>query len=448
MRRLTALLAALRGASKRLSRVVGAARALPGRTVKPFTREPVPAASRDNCLTEAPPVRACRLSPPGLTPTKLAFCTLIIVTVWALPLSLTAGAETLEQGIAQVIDGLDLTAFEGAGVSEDPFEATGGFRETLTGIATGRLTIDFDQVFQMLTSRFASALKGSLWRISRLAAPALIWSLLCRLLGRKSAAGRVVCVMMICVFLTSDLSDHTALCLQSVERMSSGMQGLFPLLMTVMAAVGGSAGSTLMQPAVVASAGAMTELIRQVTLPLAVCGAILTMLCRLGEGIRLQRLSAFVHQIANWTLGVGFTVFIGVIMTRGVTAAAVDGVTLRTAKYALDNFVPVVGGLFADTVDTLIGSGMLVQSALGVTGLMLVCAWCLTPLTQTLAAAVMYKLAAALMQPLADGELGDCIDDFGKVLMLLFIIQLCTAAMFLLLIAQLVAVSGITTMLR
>ena len=61
---------------------------------------------------------------------------------------------------------------------------------------------------------------------------------------------------------------------------------------------------------------------------------------------------------------------------------------------------------------------------------------------------MLYKLTAALLQPLADGELIRCIDDFSGVLMLLFIIQLCTAAMFLMLMAQLIGVSGMTMMLR
>ena len=142
------------------------------------------------------------------------------------------------------------------------------------------------------------------------------------------------------------------------------------------------------------------------------------------------------------------TVFIGVLTTRSVTAAAIDGVTLRTAKYALNNLVPFVGGLFADTVDTLVGSGMLVQSALGVTGLIVIASRAVLPLCQTLAAAMLYKLASALMQPVSDGSLAGCIHDFAKVLMLLFVLQLSAAAMYLMLIAQLIAVSGFTMMLR
>ena len=347
-----------------------------------------------------------------------------------------------------MIQGLDTSSLEEALRQVDPFAATGGFRATLTAIARGELSLDFQQVLSLLTGRFFAEARASLWRLSRLAAPALIWSLLRRLTGKSGESGKAVCLMLVCVFLTQDLSEHITLCKASVTRMSNGMQGLFPLLLTMMAAVGGSAGSALMQPAVVASASAITGFIERVTLPLATAAAMLTMLCRLGDGIRLNRLAELTQQVATWTLGVCFTVFIGVLTTRSVTAAALDGVTLRTAKYAMSNLIPVVGGLFADTVDTLIGSSLLVQGALGVTGLMMIAAWTLGPLCQTLAAALMYKFAAALMQPVSDGELGGCIHDFSRVLMLLFIIQLCTAAMFLMLIAQLIAVSGMTMMLR
>ena len=365
-----------------------------------------------------------------------------------LVLPFPARAEPLSAAIDQVLCGLDTAALEEALSPDDPLQATGGLRATLSALARGEITLSFDEAMELLAARFASAARGSVWRLTRLAAPALVWSILRRLTGKDSSAGKTVCYLMVCVCLARDLADHLALCTASMEKISSGMQGLFPLLLTLMAAVGGSAGATLMQPAVVAAAGSMTGLIRHVTLPLATVAGVLTMLCHLGDGLRLDRLATLAHRAATWTLGLCFTVFIAVLMTRGVTAAAVDGVTLRTAKYALDNLIPVVGGLFADTVDTLVGSSMLVQGALGVTGLMLVLSWAMSPLCQTLCAALAYQLASALMQPVADGELARCIGDFSRVLMLLFIIQLCTAAMFLLLVAQLVAVSGMTMMLR
>ena len=373
---------------------------------------------------------------------------LMLLSLVLLLLPCQAHGERLDTALDAAIDRLDLSALEDCAGPDDPFAATGGLRETLRGVARGEIALSFDQVLAALAEGFADAVMKSLWRLTRLAAPALLWGLMRRLPGGGSDCGQVMCSLLVCLFLTQDLSDHMLLCTDAVTRMSSGMQGLFPLLLTLMAVVGGSGGSALLQPAVVAAGGSMTGLIKHVTLPLATTAAVLTMLGRLGHGLKVSRLSALAYQAASWTLGICFTVFIGVLATRGVSAAAVDGVTIRTAKYAINNLVPVVGGMFADTVDALVGSGLLVQSALGVTGLMLILSIMGAPMCQTLAAAVLYKLAAALMQPVSDGELADCIDDFGRILMLLFIIQLCAAAMFLMLIAQLIAVSGMTVMLR
>lgn len=356
--------------------------------------------------------------------------------------------ESLTEAIDTTIGGLDADALLAALGQDDPFAATGGFRETLRSLASGQLTLSASQFFQLLSATFASAWSGSLWRITRLAAPALLWSLTRHLTGRTTGGGQVVCSLLVCAFLTLDLSEHMTLCMMMVQRLSTAMQGLFPMLLAMLAAVGGTAGSAVMQPAIAAASSAMIQLTGALILPLGAASAVMTMLCHLGSGVHVERLGKLLRQAASWALGLCLTAFIGILTTKGVAAAAMDGVTIRTAKYALNHFVPMVGGLVADTVDALIGSSMLVQNALGVTGLMLVVSLAAGPMCQTFAAAFLYKLAAALLQPVADGDLADCIQDFSEVLMLLFVIQLSVAAMFLLLVGQLIAVSGVTMAMR
>ena len=67
---------------------------------------------------------------------------------------------------------------------------------------------------------------------------------------------------------------------------------------------------------------------------------------------------------------------------------------------------------------------------------------------QTLAAALVYRASAALLEPLGDETAGKCIQDFSDILMLLFVIQLSVGAMFLLLVAQMLVVGNLTVMLR
>jgi len=133
---------------------------------------------------------------------------------------------------------------------------------------------------------------------------------------------------------------------------------------------------------------------------------------------------------------------------QGVNAAALDGVSIRTAKFAMDRFIPIVGGMFADTVDTLVGCSLVVHNALGVLGLLLVLGALLMPLIRVVMTLFLYRTAAALLEPVSNSPLCRTIGSYADVFQLLFVIQLSVGAMFLLLVAQLMMVANWTVMLR
>ena len=362
----------------------------------------------------------------------------------------TACAENIDKGMEAAVDQLELGELDQLLDSlGEPF-ASQGLRETLLKIARGEWTLSMNVLLKLVGQRFLNVLTGSWWRITRLLAPALAVGI-CNALGQEKYGAKVAgygCFLLVAAFMVRDLIDQAKLAADTVERMSGGMQHLFPILLTLLAAVGGSNGSALFQPAVVAAAGTMTTAIHRVVLPLATSSALVSMVDHLGEENRFSRLASLLHTAATWTLGICFTVFLGVIVTQGLGASALDGVTIRTAKYALDNFIPVVGGLFADTVDTLVGGSLLIQNALGTTGLLLILGICLMPLMQTLGTVVLYRGTAAVLQPVAEGRILKCMESYAEALMLLFIVELCAAAMYVLLIAQILAMTNLTVLLR
>lgn len=357
-------------------------------------------------------------------------------------------ATSLEQSIDEALIGLDLSAFQ------QMVEDSGLFAQDTTTLlktlAHGQAVMTGEDALRWLVWKAAGLFQDTLWRMTRLLVPALIAALAEQLHLRRnlSDAAHYGGLLMTMGFLVADLEAYVALCQESVAGMSGLMQALFPLLVTLLAAVGGTASSLFYQPAVMAAAGSMTALVQQATMPLAVSVAVLTMVSGFSNQLRVGKLCKLFRQAADWTLGLGFTVFIGVMTVQGLSAAAVDGVSIRTAKYAMDNFIPVVGGMFADTVDTLVGSSLLIQNAVGVLGLLLLLARLMTPLLRTVAAMLLYRAVAAVLEPMTDSPLCSCISQYSEVFSLLFIIQLSVGAMFLLLVAQLVMVGHFTVMLR
>jgi stage III sporulation protein AE len=253
----------------------------------------------------------------------------------------------------------------------------------------------------------------------------------------------IVALVLTRVFIEQMRSVRTV-----VDTMAAGMPALFPLWLTLLAAVGATRSSAFFQPAIVAASGTMTALVKNVTLSFALATALVTILQHLSPHIGLSRLRGLLKTIANWSLGICFTVFIGVMAVQGMGAAAYDGVTLRTAKYAIDNFVPIVGGMFADTMDTIIACSLLVKNALGMTGLVLIGVFCIVPMIRVIGCTFVLRLCAAFVEPVAESSLVDLMDDFAGTLTLLFTVLLSIAAMFFLLVAQLLLVGNLTVMLR
>ena len=374
---------------------------------------------------------------------------LLAAVLAALLLPAPALAQTVSEGLIEVVGTLDLDAL--AAAAEDVPWLEDGVEQVITRLASGQAALTADEALRWLMDEAAGVLRRSVWRITRLLVPALLVAAAELIAAPGKAAGkaaRYAGLIMTMAFLVVDLREHVALAEESVGRMSEMMQAIFPLMVTLLAAVGGTASSAFYQPAVMAAAGSMTTLISHVTLPFAVSVAVLTMVGSLSDGLRISRLRRLLRQVAEWTLGFGFTVFIGVMTVQGVSAAAVDGVSIRTAKYAMDNFIPIVGGMFADTVDTLVGCSLIVQNAVGALGLILLLGALAAPLLRTVVTMFLYRAASALLQPIGDSPLARGMGDYAEVFSLLFIIQLSVGAMFLLLVAQLLTVANLTVMLR
>ena len=348
-----------------------------------------------------------------------------------------------------VLEGLDTGAVES--LFDENAKGGASFSETVLKIARGELVLSAGDLLKDIAAEFLSVLTKSIGRMARLIVPCVLCGA-ARFTrgGGKKAVGDVVyaaCFLFIATVMVRDLSDYMLLTRQTVERMAGVMQALFPLLLTLLAAVG-STGTAFFGPAVVASSGTMTTVIQQVTLRCALIAGLLTILSNLSDDMRIGRLRSLFSQVANWTLGVSFTVFIGVTALQGMGVSAADGVTLRTAKYAVDNFVPVVGGMFADTMDTLVGCSLLIKNALGLTGLIILLSVSVTPLVQLLSGVALYRASAALLEPVGDERLVQCIHEFSEALMLLFVVSLSVCAMFILLTAQLLAVGNMTVGFR
>lgn len=358
----------------------------------------------------------------------------------------------MQSAVEQVLSSLEFSNLQAAVAGMEYMLGT-DVRTLVAQIATGESVISLEGVLESLTGQFKNALGALTSMAVQIAVPALLCALLSQLgqaFAREESAriARYACFLLMLVPLTAVMISQVNSVRDTVLEMAERMQLLFPMLLTLLSAVGGNASSAFMQPALLSASALMTQTVTNVTLRLAICAGAVTAVNHLSERMHLTRLASLCKSAAGLTMGVCFTLFIGVMTVQGVGCAVADGISLRMAKYAVDNFVPVVGGMFSDTVDLLVGCSLLVKNALGIVSLLILLALLLTPLLRLGAVVCMLRLCAALLEPVADKEVTACMDDFAGVLSLLLTTLLCVGAMFFLLIAQLLLVGNLTVMMR
>ena len=370
----------------------------------------------------------------------------------ALLLPAAAAAEKTEervaQGIESVIDGMDFAAVEDVTLDVPGWPERRTLEQTVQALAGGE-GFSADDVLTAALGIFMREVGALIQMMLSVMLPVVLASLLMHTLSPQSdslsAMSRSACfVLVLTPVIVTTLGElsHTR---QTIVTMTRHMERL---LLTLLTALGGSASSAFLHPMVAAASGSMVFLAREVILRLVMCTCAVTAVNHLSDRAHLTRMAQLLRGAVCWLLGVSFTVFLGAMSLQGVTSASIDGVAIRAAKYAVDNFVPVVGGMFSDTMDTLVGCTLIVKNALGVAAVLVLVGALVGPLLRTLAVVFMLRLSAALLEPIADGDIVCAIGDFSRTVVLFFITMLCVGTMYFLLIVQVLLVGNLTVLLR
>jgi stage III sporulation protein AE len=125
-----------------------------------------------------------------------------------------------------------------------------------------------------------------------------------------------------------------------------------------------------------------------------------------------------------------------------------DGITIRTAKFVTGNFIPVIGRMFTDATDTVINASLLLKNTIGIAGVVILLLIVAFPAIKILIIAFIYKLAAALLQPLGGGPVISCLDIISKSVMYVFAALSIVSLMFFLSITVIIAASNLTMMVK
>jgi stage III sporulation protein AE len=263
----------------------------------------------------------------------------------------------------------------------------------------------------------------------------------------SKAAYSIVFMVLVILALNSFhiVIDYTN---EAIRTMTSFILALIPLLLGLIAASGGVVSAAFFHPVILFLMNMSGVLVHNVVLPLLFLSTLLSIVSTMSEHYKVSQLAGMLRNWSIGLLGIFLTVFLGVLSVQGASTAVSDGIAIRTAKFITGNFIPVIGRVFTDAADTVIGASVLLKNTVGIAGVAILLVIAAFPAIKILMIAFIYKFAAAILQPLGGGPIISCLDTIGKSIIYVFAALGIVSLMFFLCITVIVAAGNITMMMR
>lgn len=229
--------------------------------------------------------------------------------------------------------------------------------------------------------------------------------------------------ILIVTLIMSNFADVLDMVRTSIQDLVGFMNNLIPILITLMLTTGNIVSANLLQPIILFIITFIGNFITAIIIPFVLVSTALGIVSNISDRIQINKLAKFFNSTVIWILGIVLTLFVGIVSVEGSMSSTVDGVTAKTAKAAVSTFIPVVGKILGDAVDTVIGCSSILKNAVGIVGVIVIVAICVLPIIKLAFLMFLYYLGAAVCEPIADGKIIKLLEQIGDTFKILLAIM-------------------------
>jgi stage III sporulation protein AE len=219
-------------------------------------------------------------------------------------------------------------------------------------------------------------------------------------------------------------------------------------MITLLITGGNVVSGGIFQPILIMAVEISATVVKNIFIPIIFLSTILSIINNISDKIHLSKLAELIKKIGIILIGIILTIFIGIVTIQGSVGSVADGVASKTVKFAIGTFIPVVGGYLSDAADTVIGCSLLIKNAAGVIVLIGIIAVCLMPIMKIAAVVLLYKITCALVEPISEKRITDCINDIANSMILIIGSVAVVAFMFIVSITAIIAAGNMSAMIR
>ena len=159
------------------------------------------------------------------------------------------------------------------------------------------------------------------------------------------------------------------------------------------------------------------------------------------EGERFSRMCELMEEIIRWCLKCAIAATIGLNVVQTMVVPAIDRLKMSTVTKTL-GMIPGMGNITGAVSELMLGAGMVIKNSVGTAGVLILLLLVMFPLCKMFLLSLMYKVTAAVTEPVSDKRIAGSMNGICLGCQLLTRILLTSLVLFLVTIAMITAVSG------
>lgn len=278
--------------------------------------------------------------------------------------------------------------------------------ERIEELITGDYAMDYSSLLNSVLSLFFDEAKTLLPVFSLVLAVCVFMSILQTVQGDFLSDGisgiiRYAAYSVILILILTVVIPVITECKEAVSGLKAQVEIFCPVIITLMAASGGSVSAAVYRPAAAFLSGGVCEAVTDIVFPIAI---LLTALSAAGEisgRVNLNGFLKLLKSVNKWVIGVCVTLFSVFLTVQGITSAGYDGISLRALKYAVGSGVPMVGGMLSGGTDLVLAGSALIKNSVGAVAVFAIVCAVFRPLILLAALSLLLRFTAAATEPLS-----------------------------------------------
>lgn len=349
--------------------------------------------------------------------------------------------EELEEKVSEGLDAIDFSELEEWAKQYGADAAfSQGVEEMVRAVLNGEFTLGVKQFSSVIFNAVTGGIKSCIPAFAAIFAIAVMTSMMQGLSSGflKDNTREIVhfaCYAAIIVILSVQITAVVIQVKEIVEGMCGFMQAVFPVLLTLITVLGSSAAAGVYSPLMAALSVGIGSVISSLVLPCFVAAVVLSIVGNISSNIKLGRLTKFFKSVAVFVLAGAFSLFAAFLTMQGLTGGIADSISVKTAKFAVQSYIPILGGYLSDGLDLALTGIILIKNAFGLVSVLVLFACVAVPVVQTAVFTLGLKLTAGLCEPIcSDKRISDLLYGVSKNTSLLIAAPSGMAFMFIILV--------------